>query len=254
MSVNAYISILRRGIKRYYAYPYRLIFSLSLNLMFVVLLTVLWSHLLHEDALYLTQYFLLSEYVVVGRVMPYVESKYSSSIKQGWCLYFLKPVRLSTAIGSEVIGYQMVETSVSILTGYLLMILTGFVPQPHTVILLPVVLLLITIYDFVIEYIIGGLAFYMYDVWGVNHVYGTVAYALSGGLVPLSSFPGWAQKMLDWLPFPFRRYYMIQFLLTGELSYLVMGGITLFFWSIMLGIFGYLLHRRGWKRFESQGG
>lgn len=252
--MRSYLSILLRGIKRYTAYPHRLMSSLILSLIFVILISNLWSHLLDENGILLAQYFIISGYIVPRRLPPYISNKYSNSVRLGWDPFFLKPIRLSAAVFSEVSGYTLIETLIHISVGYGLLLLTGFVPSLHTILLLPLILLLINLYDFVIEYIISGFSFFIYEVWGLNVVYGNIFFALSGGLVPLSVFPEWARAVLDYLPFPFRRYYMIQFLMTGELIYLVKGSVMLILWSMVLGLLGYLIHSIGWKRFESQGG
>lgn len=53
-----------------------------------------------------------------------------------------------------------------------------------------------------IEFLFGQVAFYTHAMFGVNSIMLVVTGFLSGGMVPLSLFPAWAQTALSYTPFP----------------------------------------------------
>ena len=253
--MRRYLSILTRGGKAYNAYPFRILFTLLNSILIVAILTGIWSHFVEGDPTEFLRYFVISEFIILGTwVATSTENMYEQTLTQGWNYLFLKPVRLPLGFLAYGIGYNLIDLVVQVVAAYIVLGMTGFVPQLSQIILLPVVLIIIWLYDFVEGYMISGLSYYTYQLWGFNVVWNTFSDVFGGGMVPLWVFPTWAQNMLNYLPFPFRRYYLTMFLLSGDISYLVTGVMGMLFWGVFFGLIGYLLHTFGWKRFESQGG
>ncbi len=252
--MDKYLSIIRVGVKEFRAYPNRILFSIFNRLLLILILTSVWSHFVKGDFLLFLRYFVLSQFIVnVYTLSTDIRRGYVNLVIRGWNPFILKPIRFSIGIFMENLGYEMIDTLIAVVTAVLLLYLTGFTFGIH-ILLLPIVLLLMWFYDMMSGYLIGGLSYYTYRLWGFNVIWNMLSNLLGGGLVPLWVFPEASRILLEKLPFPFRYYYMTQFLLTGEMSYLIIGGCWMLVWGVVFGLIGYLLHTFGWKRFESQGG
>lgn len=70
---------------------------------------------------------------------------------------------------------------------------------------------------FLIDYLIGSLAFWVEDVAALSRVRTLVATFLSGQVVPLALFPEWARTFLDLQPFRYTLSFPLE-VLTGSLS------------------------------------
>ena len=55
--------------------------------------------------------------------------------------------------------------------------------------------------NFYFSYIFGLLSFKITNMWGLSQIMGAIINLLSGMLIPISFFPLWAQKIVNFFPF-----------------------------------------------------
>jgi ABC-2 type transport system permease protein len=73
--------------------------------------------------------------------------------------------------------------------------------RPVTWALFAVSALLAVLVSFAIRFLLNASAFWLLDARGVLAVWGVVGGVLSGLILPLAWFPGWATAVLAWTPF-----------------------------------------------------
>ncbi|MCM3005404.1 ABC transporter permease [Priestia koreensis] len=68
-----------------------------------------------------------------------------------------------------------------------------------------------------IDLIIGVLAFWTVNIWGLGVLREAIVKFFSGALIPLTLFPGWFQEVSQWLPFQSMIYVPVG-IYTGQIS------------------------------------
>jgi viologen exporter family transport system permease protein len=116
--------------------------------------------------------------------------------------------------------------------------------RPETAALFAVSVALAVGVSFGVRFLINAIAFWLLDVRGVIAVWGVVGGMLSGLILPLSWFPGWAQSLLSWTPIDV-------FTERGDVAALL---ATQLGWAVFLFLVGRLVLVRGSRRLVVQGG
>lgn len=105
---------------------------------------------------------------------------------------------------------------------------------------------------FVIQIIVGLLAFWHEETWSLNVCLRFIAAFLSGSLLPLDFYPEALTKILLWTPFPYLIYFPVKGLMGEPIDfgpvYLILGG-----WIIGLSLFMGWLWKRGLKFYTGSG-
>jgi ABC-2 type transport system permease protein len=124
--------------------------------------------------------------------------------------------------------------------------------RPATWLLFACSLLLAVAVSFGIRFLLNASAFWLLDVRGLIGVWGVVGGVLSGLVLPLAWFPGWAQAVLAWTPFPALFQTPIDvFIERGDgLGHLA----TQLGWAALLLLLGRVALARGARRLVVQGG
>lgn len=106
-----------------------------------------------------------------------------------------------------------------------------------------------------INYICGVLCFYTSSGWGINQAKDVIVRFLSGGLLPLSFFPGWFGTVIHFLPFAGIAYYPVLILIgkTDVLMSVHYVGFSLC-WLLLLNGMAKLLFNHASKKITVQGG
>lgn len=113
-----------------------------------------------------------------------------------------------------------------------------------------VVLAVVT--SFGIRFLLNASAFWLLDSRGVIAVWGVAGGVLSGLVLPLAWFPGWAQAVLAWTPFPALFQSPIDvFTERGDAVALLAHGLG---WAALLLLAGRAALTRGARRLVVQGG
>lgn len=107
---------------------------------------------------------------------------------------------------------------------------------------------------FMIAYCIGLIAFWWEQAVALDELYFTVAAFLTGSFAPLDLYPQWAQRIIEWTPFPYIIYYPVQLLngTIGANQTLRVLGVQLL-WVVGLVLARQLLWRRGLRRYGAVG-
>lgn len=107
---------------------------------------------------------------------------------------------------------------------------------------------------FLLQFIVATLTFWTDKIFGIRDVIFHVVQFLSGLVLPLAFFPGWARSALDLLPFKFIYNYPAMVLVQGDLRAVLREQPCVLLW--VLG--GCLLVRKffnfGLKRYVANGG
>lgn len=111
---------------------------------------------------------------------------------------------------------------------------------------------------FLINYIIGLLAFFIKNNFSLSSVKFTVIALAAGAYIPLDFFPQWLKGIINYLPFQYLFYWPIQFFLNRENTQginplLEILGMQLF-WITVLYILSQILWKQSIRRFCSAGG
>ncbi|WP_442597988.1 ABC transporter permease [Neobacillus sp. D3-1R] len=95
------------------------------------------------------------------------------------------------------------------------------------------------------DFLVGILAFWTVNIWGVRVLKESLVTFFSGALVPITLFPDWLKTITEFLPFQAMIYAPVSIysgLLTGTDAYIAIG--IQFFWFIFL----YVLVRVIWSQ------
>lgn len=201
-------------------------------------------------------------YLIIGLLIQTAKStelanRISQTIKSGDIAIFLcRPVNfvkslLADGIGEKVIPFGMFAV--------LLMVMTTFFNLPYPPIGIFAVFIvygvLLVFFQIIIEILIGGLAFWLTEIWGVKSSIQQILWILSGRALPLSLFPKAMQSFLAWTPFLYLEYTFASIYL-GKLGLIealrAMGIFTI--WIVILILVMMWLFKKGFAKLESFGG
>ena len=114
---------------------------------------------------------------------------------------------------------------------------------------------LVLLFDLLIVFVIAGIGFWTVSTWGIYGAYNSIAWILSGRLLPISLYPVWLQETLRFTPF-----YYLEFTLAS--TYLGASGIQelivafgiLSFWILALIMIIKLLYAKAYQKLAIFGG
>ena len=108
---------------------------------------------------------------------------------------------------------------------------------------------------FFLETALGMLGFWLLEVNSLLFVYMLFSFFFSGHMFPLVMLPGWAQTLIQFMPFPFLAYFPAAVLL-GKIqgSALFLGLITQLGWTMLFAAASHFAWRRGLVRYSAFGG
>ncbi|BDU49494.1 ABC transporter permease [Haliovirga abyssi] len=108
---------------------------------------------------------------------------------------------------------------------------------------------------FFLNFCVGILAFFVINIWGLNHLKGTVISFLSGELIPIAFFPLWAKGVMKYLPFSSINYTPVMIYLEKYQGNIMLEKIFLqLFWVIIMFVISNLLWKKSISRLTVQGG
>lgn len=101
---------------------------------------------------------------------------------------------------------------------------------------------------------LGTMAFWLVNTWGIRSILGRIISLLSGSLIPLAFFPSWMLTLSSFLPFRHMVYTPIVIYLNQLTANEIYSSLSVqFVWVISL----FILHRLTWsagiKRFDAVG-
>ena len=108
---------------------------------------------------------------------------------------------------------------------------------------------------FSLDFLIGLLAFWTHNVWGLTYAKIATLDILAGTIIPLTLFPDWLQGIVFALPFKGMAYTPLAIYIgTIQGSAIWMGILNQFAWGVVLILFTRLLWFKARRRIEIQGG
>ncbi len=201
-------------------------------------------------------------YLIIGLLLNTARSseiadRISQTIKSGDISIFLcRPVNFVKSLLADGIGAKVVNLFVFTI---LLVVMTYLfdLPTPSGSIwfVFIIYLFLMLLFDIVLYVIIGGLAFWFVEIWGIKASIEQILWILSGRVLPLTLFPAWMQSFLAFTPFLYLEFTFASLYL-GKLTvaeaFRAMGIFT--FWIILLILLMKYLYKKGFNKLESFGG
>jgi ABC-2 type transport system permease protein len=172
--------------------------------------------------------------------------------------YLLYPISF---LSYKYVG-QMARAFVAFLqlvTGFLFFILVfGLPSEVHLswlggVEALVIVVIVMFVY-FVLSTLVELIAFWADNVWNLLAMLRLCVQLFCGAMLPLELFPGWAQDILKYTPFPYILSVPIRLLL-GKFSFndFIFGLFVLLGWSLIIGVFYFFVWRAGTKKYSGVG-
>ncbi len=107
---------------------------------------------------------------------------------------------------------------------------------------------------FILQFFVGTLTFWTDKIFGVRDVFFHVVQFLSGLVLPLAFFPGWARAALDLLPLQFIYNYPAMVLIDGDVSTVLRQQPVAIFWVIAGLLSARMFFNFGLKRYVANGG
>lgn len=186
----------------------------------------------------------------------------SSEVKSGTiAMNLIRPISYKSRLFFEAIGDRFPRfffVSFPFWIGYtvILYFTQGITPPHITVILIFLISLSLGFtVNFLFNYTIGLLAFWVTNYWGIRTIKAAIGLFLSGSIIPLSFFPAVFQKIFYFLPFQYIMYTPVMIYLekySGK-EMLFMLGLQII-WIIILLFISILIWKRAIKRLTILGG
>ena len=219
---------------------------LSLAIRFIFLL-IIWRALVGKDFVdyYTTLIFLVPSFRYIYHPL---EQDYEHAIRKGWHVAFAKPLSPFVFQAAYTLGLYFPTYLISLIFGLAYFSLKGVFP------LLPLIFAIFfsILFDIALAYFTTAFSYFVYTLWGLRVLFNISNSMLGGFILPLSLLNREGQHFLLLLPFGNRNYALALSLLSNSLPLAAYANIAA--WSIALFIAGFIIHRAGWKHFESQGG
>lgn len=113
-------------------------------------------------------------------------------------------------------------------------------------------ILLVALYWFFIQMILGFMSFWLDETWSLNVAIRFISAFLSGSILPLDLFPELLAKILYWTPFPYLVYFPIQILMGEDVDFLSCF-FTLSFWTFLFFLISIRIWKKGLKFYTAAG-
>ncbi len=266
---NKYLEYFKIGFKKSIEYKSYIIGVLTTPLFMGVFFYFIWSYIYAVkgggDPNYMIGGFTFNEmlvYLIIGLLInasrnSVVSERISEVIKTGEiAIYLCRPVNFVKSIIADSIGSKVIN----LFTFLILMIaMTKLfslpIPEPTIFAIFLVYAVLMILFDIILYVIIGGLAFWFIEIWGIRASIEQIIWILSGRTLPLSLFPVWMQSALAFTPFLYLEYTFARLYL-GKIpiseAFMALGIFAL--WIILLSILMIWIFRKGFRKLESFGG
>jgi ABC-2 type transport system permease protein len=211
----------------------------------------------YED---MVAYYLLTMVARAFSSMPGLASGIAREIRDGTMKkYLTQPVDMLGYLFWHRVAHKLVYYAVAILPFTLVFWLCrGYFPgwpDAFTIGVFVVSLAMSFLIGFLLETVIGFIAFWFMEVNSLLFIYMMFNYFLSGHMLPLDMFPGWLIAIVQYLPFKYLAYFPATVML-GRHSHaeLVNELIAQLIWVAGLLVMNRILFARGVNRYAAHGG
>ena len=256
--IRKYLAVLRSSIRTVVEYPHTTVASLLSLPLIVLIMTLLWSSFLNESYEKMFYYFLLSNGIFVPSTLwiwsasngfvGFIKGRDNQNIPltrplNPFMFYIIK------GLGKELIS-MLAAFGFVVLT---LLLLNQIQMLIRVIITIPLVFL-ITVFIAAVVYLVTSFSYWVYSIWGIRALFVTLMFVFNGGNIPLWILPDKFLDLIGITPFPYLGYCPVMFIMNGELYYYLLSIIMLIVWSILSFGIGWIIHEKGWKKFEAFGG
>lgn len=125
--------------------------------------------------------------------------------------------------------------------------------SPIVILLSLITLFLAYLLNFMFNYIVGLLTFWMTNVSSIFYMKDMIIGFISGKILPLSLFPAGFLAVSKYLPFEYMVYFPINAFLNGDLISISKGLAMQCGWLVILGLIAFILWKLGIKKYSSVG-
>jgi ABC-2 type transport system permease protein len=205
-------------------------------------------------------YYLLTMVARAFSSMPGLASGIAREVRDGTMKkYLTQPVDMLGYLFWHRVAHKLVYYAVAIFPFTLVFWLCrGYFPgwpDAFTIGVFVVSLAMSFLIGFLLETLIGLIAFWFMEVNSLLFIYMMFNYFLSGHMLPLDMFPGWLISIVQYLPFKYLAYFPATTML-GRLTHhqLVFEMGIQFAWVLGLFAMNRLVYRRGIRRYAAHGG
>jgi ABC-2 type transport system permease protein len=173
------------------------------------------------DAQYLTTYFVILSFVTMA-TSSWLSSFLSEDIRLGrLSIWLIRPASVLHDLIANNLSEKLLKTAMLIpMIGVLWLVFADSVRVPASLLhwlLFVLSTFLGAVLVFVLDVIVGALAFWLDDTAGLNRARQLLAEVLSGAIVPLALMPAWAQGFVTMQPFRFTVSFPVE-ILCGNLA------------------------------------
>jgi ABC-2 type transport system permease protein len=264
--VQRQVAIGMASIKQELAYRFQFFTAILGALRTIALLYYLWTAIYHNSTSIRMSYQALITYVCLGQAFSFarpgqrrVMMRIGGGIRSGQVLIdLIRPTDYQLMTFSDTCGAYLVETLFVSLPAYLLALLVFGISLPASpqaglgfVVSLWGAFFLI----FSVDFLIGLMGFWTFNIWGFGYAKIAVLDILGGTIVPLSLFPDGLRSIVLALPFQGMAYTPLAIYvgtIQGDAIWLSI--LNQFAWGVGLVLFTRLIWLRAKRRIEIQGG
>jgi ABC-2 type transport system permease protein len=260
------VGIIEAVIKGWMAYRFDLFMALLGSLLTMAMVYFLWTSIYHSAVSMDMTYSALITYVCLGQACSFARPgqrqmivRIGYGIRSGQILMDLvRPTDYQLMVFTETLGAYLMEFLMVSLPSFLLALLVFGISPPASpeagigfLVSLAGAVFLILSFDF----LIGLMAFWTFNVWGLGYAKIAVLDILAGTIIPLSLFPDGLRNIVMALPFKDMAYTPLAIYI-GQIS----GGaiwtsiLVQFIWGIVLVLLTRLIWTKARRRIEIQGG
>ena len=264
--MSAYIKIVKNVVKECSEYRVNHILSILVIVLPIIFIVLLWEAVF-GNAVMIGKYTkdkMIAYYVlcVLIQDMVYAGVHYeiASDIREGKLTnHLLKPINylgycFAVKLGTNI-PYVIIAGGVISL--YTLMITKAFYFQQDIILLVCffAAVGLSFILSFLISFFMSLVAFWMEEISAFEAILTVVLPVVTGALLPISLYPGWAQSIIYILPFQYLLYFPVEIYLGNMSSVEISRGLILMIlWIFAIYGVTYVLWKRGLRQYQAYGG
>lgn len=257
-----YLRLIRAGFRRYATYRQAVVAGLATNVVFgfvrcAVLLTVFTGTAQvagYDPARTVT--FVWIGQGLLAVVLLWGDTAFGERVRSGdVAIDLLRPVDLQVALLAEDLG----RASFALLTRFTVPLLIGLaffeLTLPSSALrwaAFGLSVLLAVLVSFAIRFVLNLTAFWLLDWRGVLSLHAVIGGALSGLVIPIAFFPGWAQAVIWATPFPAVLQAPIDIAISQGPVWLLLTHQLI--WAVVMLVAGRLVLARAVRKLVIQGG
>ena len=264
-SGNISTAVINMSIKQRLAYRSGLFFGILSTGISIVIYYFLWLAVF-QDFQYIQNYTfeMMITYVILSRILSAqfsggINGQMAEWIRNGTiATELLRPINFMRLLFLQRLGEFVQFIFIRALPVLIISALfLGMMPpySPLAIALFLISILISIVMLFFVEFMVGLIAFYTLNHYGVLFAKNALLTLLSGGLLPITLFPGWLARFFELMPFQYMIFTPINVYL-GILSanQALLAIFNQIIWTFILWLMAVLFYNRAIKKLTVQGG